>query len=134
MNISMFLGILAAFCAIFLAFWLFLRRKVLVFLAFIAFLLLQLLIIICDRMERMLFKYLAHRITRKFECAIHNIGLKGEINVGECHAVFNTLRIESIQQILKIYCKKAQDADNKNYWRLIEITVNYLKFRRAVLS
>lgn len=79
------------------------------------------------------------RAMKVFEKRIGNSGLKEEIDVGKCHAFFNSLSRETIEFYFSLYQEKAEKSvlEGKNeqqlerYLSLLEIMRRYLEFRQV---
>ena len=125
---------LAIFCAavFFFLLWLAVKLRIFSFLVFIV--LGRFLLFVVDKGDA--------RAMKIFEKRIGNSGLKEEIDVGKCHAFFNSLSRETIEFYFSLYQEKAEKSvlEGKNgqqlerYLSLLEIMRRYLEFRRVQTS
>lgn len=107
---------LAIFCAavFFFLLWLAVKLRILSFLVFIVLGIVHMVIIAIGRFLLFVVDKGDARAMKIFEKRIGNSGLKEEIDVGKCHAFFNSLSRETIEFIFPFIGKKQRNL----FWKV----------------
>lgn len=119
--------------------WLAVKLRILSFLVFIVLGIVHMVIIAIGKFLLFVVDKSDARAMKVFEKRIGNSGLKEEIDVGKCHAFFNSLSRETIEFYFSLYQEKAEKSvlEGKNeqqlerYLSLLKIMRRYLEFRQV---